>query len=120
VISEFWITCCSKKNLVDYDCILFLVMSMTEPVCSFNTSTIHLLLVKIDMSASANQKAIFSKILVAIDSSDASMDAADYAISISQRYNAEHKLNLESNCAKLGVGANINIIIIEGFEYVMM
>jgi hypothetical protein len=30
-------------------------------------------------AASANQKAIFSKILVAIDSSDASMDAADYA-----------------------------------------
>ena len=41
------------------------------------------------MSTSANQKAIFSKILVAIDSSDASMDAADYATSISQRYNAE-------------------------------
>ena len=41
------------------------------------------------MSTSVNQKAIFSKILVAIDSSDASMDAADYATSISQRYNAE-------------------------------
>ncbi|MGC2573792.1 MAG: universal stress protein [Candidatus Nitrosopolaris sp.] len=41
------------------------------------------------MSTSANQKAIFSKILVAIDSSDASMDAADYATSMSQRYNAE-------------------------------
>ena len=41
------------------------------------------------MSTSANQKAIFSKILVAIDSSDASMNAADYATSISQRYNAE-------------------------------
>jgi nucleotide-binding universal stress UspA family protein len=41
------------------------------------------------MSSSANKKAIFSKILVAIDSSDASMDAADYATSISQRYNAE-------------------------------
>jgi nucleotide-binding universal stress UspA family protein len=40
------------------------------------------------MSTSANQKAIFSKILVAIDSS-ASMDAANYATSISQRYNAE-------------------------------
>jgi nucleotide-binding universal stress UspA family protein len=41
------------------------------------------------MSTSANQKAIFSKILVAIDSSDASMDAADNATAISQRYNAE-------------------------------
>jgi nucleotide-binding universal stress UspA family protein len=41
------------------------------------------------MSTSANKKAIFSKILVAIDSSDASMDAADYATAISQRYNAE-------------------------------
>jgi len=41
------------------------------------------------MSTSANQKAIFSKILVAIDSFDASMDAADYATSMSQRYNAE-------------------------------
>ena len=37
----------------------------------------------------ANQKTIFSKILVAIDGSDASMDAADYAISISEKYNAE-------------------------------
>ena len=41
------------------------------------------------MSSSANQKAIFSKILVAIDSSDASMDAADHATGMSQRYNAE-------------------------------
>ncbi|HET7392096.1 MAG TPA: universal stress protein [Nitrososphaeraceae archaeon] len=41
------------------------------------------------MSSSANQKPIFSKILVTIDSSDASMDAADYATAISQRYNAE-------------------------------
>ena len=41
------------------------------------------------MSSSANQKPIFSKILVAIDGSDASMDAADYATAISQRYNAE-------------------------------
>jgi nucleotide-binding universal stress UspA family protein len=41
------------------------------------------------MSSSANKKLIFSKILVAIDSSDASMDAADYATAISQRYNAE-------------------------------
>jgi nucleotide-binding universal stress UspA family protein len=31
------------------------------------------------MSSSTNEKAIFYKILVAIDSSDASMDAADYA-----------------------------------------
>ena len=35
------------------------------------------------------QKAIFSKILVAIDGSDASMDAADYAISISKQHNVE-------------------------------
>jgi nucleotide-binding universal stress UspA family protein len=41
------------------------------------------------MSTSANKKAIFSKILVAIDSSDASMDAADYATAISQGYIAE-------------------------------
>jgi nucleotide-binding universal stress UspA family protein len=41
------------------------------------------------MSSSANQKPIFSKILVAIDGSDASMDAADYATAICQRYNAE-------------------------------
>ena len=40
-------------------------------------------------TAGINQKAIFSKILVAIDSFDASMDAADYATSMSQRYNAE-------------------------------
>ena len=37
----------------------------------------------------ANQNAIISKILVAIDGSDASMDAVDYAISISKEYNAE-------------------------------
>jgi nucleotide-binding universal stress UspA family protein len=41
------------------------------------------------VSSSANKKLIFSKILVAIDSSDASMDAADYATAIPQRYNAE-------------------------------
>jgi nucleotide-binding universal stress UspA family protein len=35
------------------------------------------------------QKAIFSSILVAIDGSDSSMDAADYAIAISKEYNAE-------------------------------
>jgi nucleotide-binding universal stress UspA family protein len=37
----------------------------------------------------ANQKAIISKILVAIDGSAASMDAADYAASISKKYNTE-------------------------------
>jgi nucleotide-binding universal stress UspA family protein len=37
----------------------------------------------------ANQKAIISKILVAIDGSAASIDAADYATSISKKYNAE-------------------------------
>jgi nucleotide-binding universal stress UspA family protein len=41
------------------------------------------------MSTTAGQKTIFSKILVAIDGSDASMDAAEYAISISKQYNAE-------------------------------
>ena len=40
-------------------------------------------------AAGVSQKAIFSKVLVAIDSSDASMDAVDYATAISQRYNAE-------------------------------
>jgi nucleotide-binding universal stress UspA family protein len=34
-----------------------------------------------------SQKTIFSKILVAIDGSDASMDAAEYAISLSKEYN---------------------------------
>ena len=37
----------------------------------------------------ASQKTIFSKILIAIDGSDSSMDAADYAISISKQHNAE-------------------------------
>ena len=37
----------------------------------------------------ASRKAIISKILVAIDGSDASMDAADYTIPISKEYNAE-------------------------------
>jgi nucleotide-binding universal stress UspA family protein len=41
------------------------------------------------MSTAAGPKTIFSKILIAIDGSDASMDAADYAISISKQYNAE-------------------------------
>jgi nucleotide-binding universal stress UspA family protein len=36
-----------------------------------------------------SQKITFQKILVAIDGSDASMDAADYAVSISKEYNAE-------------------------------
>ena len=34
-----------------------------------------------------SQKTLFSKILVAIDGSDASMDAAEYAISLSKEYN---------------------------------
>jgi nucleotide-binding universal stress UspA family protein len=41
------------------------------------------------MSTTTTKKAKISKILVAIDGSDASMDAADYAISISKKYNAE-------------------------------
>jgi len=40
-------------------------------------------------STAASQKTIISKMLVAIDGSDASMNAADYAISISKQYNAE-------------------------------
>jgi nucleotide-binding universal stress UspA family protein len=42
-------------------------------------------------TTTASQKIIitFSKVLVAIDGSDASMDAADYAIFISKEYNAE-------------------------------
>jgi nucleotide-binding universal stress UspA family protein len=40
-------------------------------------------------SSTANQKIIFSKILVAIDGSDPSMNAADYAVSMSKEYNAE-------------------------------
>ena len=35
----------------------------------------------------ASQKTLFSKILVAIDGSDSSMDAADYAISLSKEFN---------------------------------
>jgi hypothetical protein len=38
-------------------------------------------------STGVDQKAIISKILVAIDGSAASMDAADYATSISKKYN---------------------------------
>jgi nucleotide-binding universal stress UspA family protein len=40
-------------------------------------------------TTTTSQKTIFSKILIAIDGSDASMDAADYAISISKQHNAE-------------------------------
>jgi len=40
-------------------------------------------------ASKVSQKITFQKILVAIDGSDASMDAADYAISISKEYNAE-------------------------------
>lgn len=40
-------------------------------------------------ATTTSQKTIISKILVAIDGSDASMDAADYAITISEKYNAE-------------------------------
>lgn len=39
--------------------------------------------------ATTIQNAVFSKMLVAIDGSDESMDAADYATSISKEYNAE-------------------------------
>jgi hypothetical protein len=43
--------------------------------------------------------AAFAKILVGIDSSDESMDAADYAISLSKEYNAElcFSYNLKKN-----------------------
>jgi nucleotide-binding universal stress UspA family protein len=40
-------------------------------------------------TTSANNKAIISKILVAIDGSDASTDAADHATSLSKKYSAE-------------------------------
>ena len=40
-------------------------------------------------TANTNQKVTFSKILVAMDGSDESMNAADYAIFISKEYNAE-------------------------------
>jgi nucleotide-binding universal stress UspA family protein len=40
-------------------------------------------------ASKVSQKITFQKILVAIDGSDPSMDAADYAISISKEYNAE-------------------------------
>lgn len=39
-------------------------------------------------TSTANPKILFSKILVAIDGSEPSMDAADYAIAMSERYNA--------------------------------
>jgi nucleotide-binding universal stress UspA family protein len=38
---------------------------------------------------SADQKAIISRVLVAIDGSDTSINAAEHAISISKKYNAE-------------------------------
>jgi len=46
---------------------------------------------KTEMSSNSKvgQKIRFQKILVAIDGSDASMDAADYAISISKEYDTE-------------------------------
>jgi nucleotide-binding universal stress UspA family protein len=40
-------------------------------------------------SSSAEIKNKFSKILVALDGSEASMDAADYAIAIARKYNSE-------------------------------
>jgi|SRR5919198_2881340 nucleotide-binding universal stress UspA family protein len=40
-------------------------------------------------SLSAERKKKFSKILVAADGSEASMDAADYAIEIARKYNSE-------------------------------
>ena len=41
------------------------------------------------MTTTGKRIIMISKILIAIDGSDASMDAADYAISISKQYNAE-------------------------------
>ncbi len=40
-------------------------------------------------ASSASQKAIISKVLVAIDGSDESINAADHAIFMSKKYNAE-------------------------------
>ncbi len=39
--------------------------------------------------AGGSQQIMISKVLVAIDGSDASMDAVDYAISISKKFNAD-------------------------------
>jgi nucleotide-binding universal stress UspA family protein len=58
---------------------------------------VGLISAKTDMSSDSKigQKITFQKILVAIDGSDASMDAADYAISISKEYSAElHALHV--------------------------
>jgi len=44
---------------------------------------------KTTVAANNTSKDIFSKALVAIDGSDPSMDAADYAIYISEKYNSE-------------------------------
>ena len=40
-------------------------------------------------STTDSQKAMISKILVVVDGSDASMHAADYAVLMSNKYNAE-------------------------------
>jgi nucleotide-binding universal stress UspA family protein len=42
-----------------------------------------------DNSLSTERKKKFSKILVAADGSEASMDAADYAIEIARKYDSE-------------------------------
>ena len=56
---------------------------------SFLTKNTYMSTTSTAPTITPGQKTIFSKILVAIDGSDASMDAADYAISISKQHNVE-------------------------------
>ena len=58
--------------------------SMSSPTTTTTTTT-----AKTTVAANNTSKDIFSKALVAIDGSDPSMDAADYAIYISEKYNSE-------------------------------
>jgi nucleotide-binding universal stress UspA family protein len=57
--------------------------SMSSPTTTTTTTA------KTTVAANNTSKDIFSKVLVAIDGSDPSMDAADYAIYISEKYNSE-------------------------------
>ena len=56
--------------------------SMSSPTTTTTTA-------KTTVAANNTSKDIFSKALVALDGSDPSMDAADYAIYISEKYNSE-------------------------------
>jgi hypothetical protein len=57
--------------------------SMSSPTTTTTTTA------KTTVAANNTGKDIFSKVLVAIDGSDPSMDAADYAIYISEKYTSE-------------------------------